>query len=95
MLERHLASGWEFETEVHIEATVEVAARHLPPRVGQLQSNEDGSSTLTGSSSNLAWYVAYLCALPMPYRIVKGPELRETAKEIAARLVAATATPLG
>jgi len=94
-LERHLASGWEFETEVRIEAPVEEAARHLPPRVGQLQANDDGSSTLTGSSSNLAWYVAYLCALPMPYRIVKGPELRETAQTIADRLLAATAAPVG
>jgi hypothetical protein len=47
-----------------------------------------------GSTSNPVWYVEQLAAIPAPYRILKGEELRKAAREVGERMVAAsTGTP--
>ncbi|GAA3703543.1 WYL domain-containing protein [Nonomuraea antimicrobica] len=89
MLEEHLAVGWEYETEVVIDAPAETAARWLPRALGRLEPLDARTSRLTGSTSNPAWYAEQLAMIPAPYRIVRCPELQEAARAIGRRLLAA------
>jgi hypothetical protein len=89
LLEEHLAVGWEHEAEVLIEAPAERLAGCVPRALGRLEPVDDGTTRLVGSTSNPWWYAEQLAALPVPYRIVAGPELRRTAAAIGRRLLAA------
>jgi predicted DNA-binding transcriptional regulator YafY len=88
-LEEQLAVGWEFEAEVIIDAPAEVVARCVPRALGRLEPIDAATSRLTGSTSNPAWYVEQLAAIPAPYRISRGPEVREAARVIGQRMLAA------
>jgi predicted DNA-binding transcriptional regulator YafY len=89
VLEEHLAVGWEYDTEVVIEAPADTVARCLPRAVGRLESLDDGTSRLVGSTSNPVWYAEQLAAIPAPYRILRCPELRAAARALGQRLLAA------
>jgi predicted DNA-binding transcriptional regulator YafY len=88
-LEEHLAVGWEYEVEVHIEAPLDTAARHLPRALGRLEPLDATTTRLTGSTSNPTWYAQQLAALPAPYRILSCPEIQQAARALAERLLAA------
>ena len=90
-LEEHLAAGWDYATEVVIDAPLDRLSRVLPRTLGRLEALDDGRSRLTGSTSNPTWYAEELARLPAPYRITGGPELRARARELAERMLAATA----
>lgn len=89
LLEEHLAVGWEYEVEVLIEAPAERLAACVPRALGRLEPVDAGTTRLVGSTSNPWWYAEQLAALPAPYRIVAGPELRHAAAAIGRRLLAA------
>jgi predicted DNA-binding transcriptional regulator YafY len=89
-LENHLAAGWEYDTEVVVSAPVETVTQWLPRGLGRLEEAPEGTTRLVGSTSNPAWYAEQLVVLPVPFRIVNGPELRAAAKAIAERLADAT-----
>lgn len=89
MLEDHLAVGWEYAAEVVIEAPAESVARCLPRTLGTLEPAGDGTTRLTGSTSNPAWYAEQLATLRWPYRILGGPEIQRAARAIAQRMLAA------
>jgi predicted DNA-binding transcriptional regulator YafY len=89
VLEEHLAVGWEYETEVVVDAAAEAVARCLPRALGRLEPVDAGTSRLVGSTSNPWWYAEQLVAIPAPYRIVRGPELRECARVLGQRLQSA------
>ena len=91
-LEEHLAVGWEFVTEVHVDASAEAVARILPspPRpAGARPDGRGGGCRIEGSTSNPAEYAENLARLPYPYRIAGGPELRAAARALARRTLAA------
>ncbi|MEU0789541.1 WYL domain-containing protein [Amycolatopsis sp. NPDC005961] len=90
MVEEHLAVGWEYDVEVVIDAPLDLARRCLPRAVGQLGRIDDGTTRLTGSTGNPAWYAEQLARIPAPYRIVRCPELREAARVLGQRLLDAT-----
>lgn len=90
-LEEQLAAGWEFQAEVIIDAPAEAVARCLPRALGRLEPIDAGTSRLTGSTSNPAWYAEQLAAIPAAYRITRGTEVREAARMIGQRLLAAAA----
>lgn len=91
-LEEHLAAGWEYEVEVIIDAPMETVGRCVPRTLGRLEPLDAGSCRLAGSTSNPVWYAEQLAVIPAPYRIVKCPELKETARALGERLLAAAAT---
>lgn len=93
MLEEHLAAGWEYDVEVVVDAPVEVVERCVPRTLGRLEPLDAGSSRLVGSTSNPWWYAEQLVAVPASYRIVGCPELREAARAIGRRLLAAAEDP--
>ncbi|MEU4619715.1 WYL domain-containing protein [Actinoplanes sp. NPDC023801] len=93
VLDEHLATGWEYRTEILIEAPPEQAAAMAGPALGTLSPGpEPGTTLLTGSTSSPYWYARQLPAISVPYRILGGPELREAARRIAGRMLAATRT---
>jgi predicted DNA-binding transcriptional regulator YafY len=92
MLEEHLSVGWEYPVEVVIDAPADRVARCLPRALGRLEPLDARTARLVGTTSNPVWYAEQLAAIPAPYRIVRCPELREAARALGQRLLAAGST---
>ena len=94
LLEHHLGTGWEFETRVVFDAPRDEVARYVRPPMGRLHDTDDGARcVLTGTTSNPAMYAGeWLAAIPIPFHVDGGPELRAAVARITARLAAALAT---
>ena len=92
-LEEHLAVGWEYEAEVVIHAPAGTVASCLPRILGRLEPLGGGSCRLVGSTSNPWWYAEQLAVLAAPFRVVGGPELRQTVRAIGQRMLAAAQDP--
>lgn len=90
VLEQHLATGWEHDVEVVIDAPAETVARCLPRTTGLLEPLSAETTRLTGSTSNPGWYAHQLAAIPASYRIVRCPDLQRAAQLIGQRLLAAS-----
>lgn len=90
-LERHLGSGWAFRTEVVFDAPLAEVEPHVSATMGRLEPAEDGAGcVLRGSTRNPAMYAGErLAAIPFPFRVVGGPELREAVAEVAGRMARA------
>ncbi len=86
-LEDHLAVGWEYQVEVVIEAGIVDVSRSLPRALGRIEPTSEGWTRLLGSTSNPWWYVEQLAAVPVPYRILGCPEMREVATVVAHRML--------
>jgi predicted DNA-binding transcriptional regulator YafY len=89
VLEEHLAVGWEYDVEVVIHAPADTVARCLPRTIGRVEPVDAETSRLVGSTSNPVWYAEQLAAIPAAYRIVRCPELRDAARVLGRRLLAA------
>jgi predicted DNA-binding transcriptional regulator YafY len=87
MLEEHLAVGWEYSVEVVIDAPSGTVARYVPRTLGRLTPADAGTCRLVGTTSNPWWYAEQLTALPAPFRILGGPEVRHTARMLGQRLL--------
>jgi len=85
-LETHLSAGWEYDTEVVVQAPVESVTRWLPRALGRLEEGPDGTTRLVGSTSAPTWYAEQLAVLPVPFRIVGCAEVRSAATAIAQRM---------
>jgi predicted DNA-binding transcriptional regulator YafY len=92
MLEEHLAVGWEYEVEVVIDASVEEVGRCISRALGQLETLDDGSTRLVGSTGNPWWYAEQLVRIPASYRIVGCLELQQTARVLGQRMLTASGT---
>jgi predicted DNA-binding transcriptional regulator YafY len=90
LLEEHLAVGWEYDAEVLIHAALDAVARCVHRGLGRLEPVDAVTTRLVGSTSNPAWYAERLAALPVSYRILRGPELRDAARLLGQRLLAAS-----
>jgi predicted DNA-binding transcriptional regulator YafY len=93
VLEEHLAVGWEYSAEVLIDAPLDAVAPCVPRSLGRLEAVDAATTRLMGSTSNPWWYAEQLAAVPAPFRIVAGPELRHAARVLAERLLAASCVP--
>jgi predicted DNA-binding transcriptional regulator YafY len=94
LLETHLGSGREFETRVVFSAPHAEVARHITPPMGRLEPVDDGHCLLTGSTSNPAMVAGeWLSAIPHPFRVEGGPELRDAVAALADRLANAISAP--
>lgn len=89
-LEEHLAVGWDYETEVVIEAPFERLVRFLPRVLGRLEALDSHNARLVGSTNNPVWYAEQLAVIPASYRIVQCQELQQAAQVIAQRMRAAS-----
>jgi predicted DNA-binding transcriptional regulator YafY len=97
LLEQHLAAGWEFQTKVVSDAPCDQVARYVRPPMGRLRPGDDGTRcVLTGTTSNPAMYAGeWLAAIPIPFHVQGGPELRAAVAAVTARLTAALDPPRG
>jgi predicted DNA-binding transcriptional regulator YafY len=93
LLEQHLAAGWQYETKVTFDAPCDEVARYVRPPMGRLERTADGQRcVLTGTTSNPSMYAGeWLAAIPIPFRVEGGPELRAAVAALTARLTAALA----
>lgn len=90
LLEEHLAVGWEYEVDVVIDASLDTVSRCAPRSLGRLEPVDTATSRLVGSTSNPTWYAEQLAAIPVSYRIEQCPELRDAARLLGQRLLAAS-----
>lgn len=90
-LERHLGTGWEHEAHIVFDAPVDAVAPHIAPPMGQLDATDNGTRcTLRGTTSNPAMYAGeWLAAIPHPFAILGGPELRDAVAAVGHRMTAA------
>ncbi|MGW0807831.1 helix-turn-helix transcriptional regulator [Nonomuraea sp. NPDC002799] len=89
LLEEHLAVGWEYDVEVVIDAPADAVARCLPRAIGRLEPLDAATCRLVGSTSNPVWYAEQLATIPAAYRIVGCPAVRQAARALGRRLLAA------
>lgn len=89
LLEDHLASGWEYPTEVLIEAPLELVERCVPRRLGRLEAVDEHRCRLTGSTNVPDAYAEGLALVPAPFHVVAGPELRAAVAALGRRLLSA------
>ena len=90
MLEEHLAVGWEYDVEIIVDAPLDIVQRCLPRALGRLEALDAETSRLVGSTSNPWWYAEQLAVIPASYRIVRCPELQQTARVLGQRLLSAS-----
>lgn len=90
-LEEHLGAGWDYPTEVVIEAPLDRCEQVLGRTLGRLTVINESTTRLTGSTSNPYGYAERLVCLPVPFRVVQGAELRAVVRELGERLLAAGA----
>ena len=95
MLEEHLAVGWEYDVEIVIDAPAEAVTRWLPRALGRLEPLDAETTRLVGSTSNPVWYAGHLAEIPASYRIAGCRELREAARVLGQRMLAAASPPGG
>jgi predicted DNA-binding transcriptional regulator YafY len=89
LLERHLGTGWEFETKVIFDAPCDEVTRYVRPPMGRLERTGE-RCVLTGTTSNPAMYAGeWLAAIPVQFHVEGGPELRAAVTAVAERLTAA------
>jgi predicted DNA-binding transcriptional regulator YafY len=92
-LEEHLGIGWEYRTEIVIDAPAKTVARCVSRVLGRLAPVDDRTSRLVGSTSNLTWYAEQLAAIPAAFHIVGCTELQDAARTLGQRLQSAAAGP--
>jgi predicted DNA-binding transcriptional regulator YafY len=89
VLEENLAVGWEYPTRVVFDAPIERVAPWISAPMGRLTPFGDGC-VLVGSTSNPSMYAQeWLPAVPYPFRVEGGPELRAAMADLVERLTAA------
>jgi predicted DNA-binding transcriptional regulator YafY len=91
VLEENFAIGWEYPTEVVIDAPADQMAHWISRTVGRIEPIDDNHCRLVGSTSDPEWYAEVLASIPTSFRVVSGPEVKKAVGELAARLLAACA----
>ena len=89
-VEEHLAMGWKYPIEVIIDAPRDEVARCISRSMGRLESIDETHTRLLASTDEPYWYAGQLTSLPWPYRILRSPELKTAARNIAQRLLEAS-----
>lgn len=86
-LEQHLGTGWRYSTHVCFDAPIGAIAPLITPPMGTLEASADGTCVLRGTTNNPAMYAGeWLAAIPHPFRIIGGPELRQAVTDLGRRL---------
>ncbi len=96
-VEDHLADGWTYRVEIRIDAPVAAVAPCLPRTLGRLEANDEHSCTLRGTTNEPDWYAEQLAAVPAPFTVLTGDEIRAAIRTLAERLAhagRATSNPL-
>jgi predicted DNA-binding transcriptional regulator YafY len=91
LLERNFAVGWEYATEVLIDAPLEKMS-WLSATIGRLEPVDEHHCRLLGTTSDPAWYAETLATIPAPFHVLGCPELVDAVRALGERLAAASIT---
>jgi len=89
-VEEHLAMGWKYPIEVIIDAPRDEVGRCISRSMGRLEAIDETHTRLLASTDEPYWYASQLTSLPSPYRILRSPELKTAARNLAHRLLEAS-----
>ena len=76
---------WRWEVEVHLELSVDEAARRVPATLAELVE-EDGSTVLRMRVGSLDWMATILAGLGCAFSVRKPDELRTSVRALGERL---------
>jgi hypothetical protein len=76
-----------------LDAAAGEMTAHVSPMLGRLEPLDATACRIVGSTSSPWWYAAQLAALPVPYHVVSGDEVRHCVRAIGQRMLDATAEP--
>lgn len=96
-LEENLGIGWEYPVRVVFDAPFEQVAPWVRAPMGRLEPTADGCVLVGSTNQPEAYAQERLAAVPLPFRVEGGPELKAAVAGLAARLansVAASSGPL-
>jgi predicted DNA-binding transcriptional regulator YafY len=79
---------WGWEVEVRLDAPVQELAARVPPTLGELSPDGDGSR-LELRADSLDWAAGFVAGLGADFEVVRPDELREPLARLAGRLTRA------
>ncbi len=91
LVEQHLGSGRRYATLVRFHAPVTHVRPFVGPVMGRLEPVDGGAACLlTGTTDNPQMYAGeWLAAIPVPFRVLGGPELAVAVAHVAEHLARA------
>jgi len=96
-LEAHLGAGRKYQTRVRFEASIDTIAPWIAPPMGRLEPIDGGTRCeLNGSTDNPTMYAnEWLAAIPHPFHVADGAELRQAVTDLGYRMLTAAKRPTG
>ena len=85
-LEEQMSQGWPYTVDVEIDAPLDDVRHWLRRSLGRTEAIDEDRTRLLGTTENLYWYASEIAELPVPYKVVGGPEIREAVRNLAQRL---------
>ena len=79
---------YEWRVEVRLQAPIEEISRRVPPTLGELAADGDGTRLELGADS-LEWAAGFLAGLGAEFRVIRPDELREQLRGLAERIARA------
>lgn len=90
-IQESLALSWqEWQVEIIIESPLHDVEEEVPAHFAVLEEISPERTRLRASTSSLNWFASRVLALPWEMRILSPPELRQAARDHAARLLRAS-----
>lgn len=86
-------AAYEHVARVRIGAPKDEVEQAIPASVGTLTADGEGHTVLAAGGSDLRWMALHLVALPWEIEVLDPPELLDVMRDLAARLIRATARP--
>jgi predicted DNA-binding transcriptional regulator YafY len=91
-VEEQLSMGWKYDVEVVIDAPHEECRHWLPRSFGRLEAVDDTTTRLVATTDEPEWYAAQLGNLPMAFRLVGSPEVRQAMQVLGRRFLEAASS---
>ena len=91
-VEEQLSMGWRYPVEVLIDAPLAECEHWLPRSFGRLEEVGAGTTRLVATTDEPEWYAAQLGNLPMSFRLVGSPEVREAMLVLGRRFLDAASS---
>jgi predicted DNA-binding transcriptional regulator YafY len=86
-------SPYRYVARVRLHARAEQVRELVPPQVGRVEDDRDGTCVLVAGGDRLDWLAIHVAALGFRAEVLAPPELREAAARLAGQLSAMAAAP--
>jgi predicted DNA-binding transcriptional regulator YafY len=88
-LEDHLSQDWSHPVDVVIDAPVGRVSHWLARSLGRIEQDGPDRTRLRATTDDPDWYVRQLVQLPVPFRVLASPAIREALAELGESLTRA------